>query len=253
MIPGKEKSFYSSQDICYKKIPALRGKKVIVFAQHARPLFFLCYHIQQRERKCGRPVPIIYEHFASQHKRPAEIYKHFEKVRVHEDQLCLLVATRRSMSEGVDLPCATAVVFLDLMWSQAPEKQARGRIFRPAQAQARARFATDKYAFYLRIDPAIPTIERIMHDRQVQKNNVITRTLRNANHESTLTSSLADSDLLAVGPEFVRLTNNVYPEQPHATDIQEEMDLKYSHLGAQNKCDNCLPFLNWLLKKGGKI
>jgi len=240
----------ASKNMDVRTIPSLRGEKIIVFAQHARPLSYLCFHIIQRERKMGNPPPIMFLHFSAMHKKPHEIYKQFKEVKVLKNQLCLLVATRRSMSEGVDLPFALAVVFLDLMWSRAPEEQARGRIFRPAQAQAEAKNARDKFAFYLRIDPCIPTIELLMHQRQVKKNKAITRTLRDAHHHSTLTSIHADNDVLDIGPVVsTTLIENNIPEQPSQDDLETELQ----SIGQQEKteeCVECQQFQQWMLSKG---
>jgi superfamily II DNA or RNA helicase len=76
----------------------------------------------------------------------------------------ILLATRGSMGVGVSLNSCQRAIMLDRDWTMAGERQARGRIFRPAAGQDRAK---GWIVTYLSFEPL--TVEEWLLDRQLTK------------------------------------------------------------------------------------
>jgi SNF2 family DNA or RNA helicase len=76
----------------------------------------------------------------------------------------ILLATRGSMGVGVSLNTCQRAVLLDRDWTMANERQARGRIFRPAAGQDAAKGWVCTYLCF-----APMTVEEWMKDRQLTK------------------------------------------------------------------------------------
>ena len=109
--------------------PALRRRKVVVFCAFLRPLRLLRRFL--RGRLPGRRCRMHVGGRAAANRRALDA---FSRSRTPD----ILLATRRSMGVGVNIPCANDVIMLDRDFSQPLEEQAIGRVRRPhRQAEQR--------------------------------------------------------------------------------------------------------------------
>lgn len=108
---------------------ALRRRKAVIFCGFREPLRELRRFL--RDRLPGRRCRVHFGGRAAANRRALE---RFERSRTPD----LLLATRRSMGVGVNIPCANDVIMLDRDFSQPLEEQAIGRVRRPhRQAEKR--------------------------------------------------------------------------------------------------------------------
>ena len=123
---GQKKSRHSSKFVAVLQLlrrKALRRRKVVVFCSFLRPLLrlrrYLAQHLPAR-RRC-------HLHVGGQPQRNRQALQAFSDSQGAD----LLLATRRSMGVGVNIPAANDVICLDHDFSEALERQAIGRIRRP--------------------------------------------------------------------------------------------------------------------------
>ena len=161
-----------------REAPGLAGEKVVIFCCFKAPLEMLGAYL------CSRGVKRqLFYHFGGQNNQPA--LRKFHRAKAG----ALLLATRASMRDGVNIPSATRVLCLDLDFSRSQEEQARARVKRPLVQPADAQWT----AHYVVSDHTIEAYMMAMQNRKASSISVALGEAHVVDWQSKDLASLSDA------------------------------------------------------------
>lgn len=111
-----------------KKLEEDPDNKVIVFSERVAVARAIFEALEER-----KPGLALVHHGGMKDAERKDIVNQF---RSSENDARILVSTRQSLAEGVNLQCANIVVFNDIPWTPADIRQAAGRVKRLNQTKA---------------------------------------------------------------------------------------------------------------------
>ena len=103
-------------------IKQLEGKKIMLVSMYRQPLQLLAEYIYEEI-----PTVTLLQHYGGRNN--SDLIEQFHQAS--DSETIILMATRSSISEGVDITCCNHMICLDPASTFADDKQMKGRMIRP--------------------------------------------------------------------------------------------------------------------------